>query len=438
VTALATLGRMPFVRLLFMGALVLLLQVPSCMIAGVVQARQASRNEAAADIARTWGGPQDVIGPFLVVPFHVKRTDNKGHVSYDSGALVVLPEVLDARAEPAVEPRRRGLFEIPVFRSRVRLAGSFRAPVRDAAVAPQTELRWREAQLVLRVADVHAIERVAPLRWGARDLPFEAGGGELCAAGVHAALGEVDPEKPAAFAIDLDLRGSSRLRFAPAGRETRVALRSDWPDPSFQGAWLPDERSVGAQGFSARWHVTQVARGLPASWKKGFVADESLMATLFGVELLYPVDPYRMSERSLKYDLLFTGLTFLALWLFELLARRPVHAVQYLLLGAGLCLFYLLELSLAEQLGFALAYGLAAAAVTVQLTLYARASVGARGAATLLGVVGSLYALLYLLLREEDYALLAGSVSLFVILSAVMFLTRRVQWQPSAEAAALQ
>ena len=177
-----------------------------------------------------------------------------------------------------------------------------------------------------------------------------------------------------------------------------------------------------------------VARGLPSVWRHGAVSDDQLRASLFGADFLTPVDPYRMSERSLKYWPLFVGLVFVLLWLFEVVGGAQVHPMQYLMLGAALCLFYLLELSLAEHLGFGLAYLLASAAVTLQVSLYGRSALGNGRAFTLFAATAVLYGLLYLLLSEDDYALLVGSLSLFAILSAVMFLTRRVRWStPSVE-----
>ena len=439
-STLLELLRSPFVRVLMVGFLVLLLQVPSCVIGQLAAERQQSRDAAVADLARTWGGRQEVMGPFLVVPYRIMATDDKGRAyTRESGTVTILPDQFDIAAHPQVEARRRGLFEVPVYRSRLQLTGRFAEP-RSAAgnLVPPAALQWREAQLALRLADVHALDRVGKLKWRSQEADFEAGGGIGGGTGIHAPLPLLDPAASAGFSIDIELRGSQGLYFAPLGRETRALVRSAWPHPAFQGAWLPAEREVSAEGFSARWNVTNLARGLPSAWKDGSGV-EALPGTLFGVDLLYPVDPYRMSERSLKYSTLFVGLSFLVLWLFELLTRRPVHLVQYLMFGAALCLFYLLELSLAEHFGFAAAYAVAASAVTLQVSLYARAALGSgRGAWLIFAVVTGLYALLYLLLREEDYALLVGSGALFAVLSLVMFLTRRVRWDGSAEAPARQ
>lgn len=437
---LGELGRAPLARLLLVAGLALLLQVPGCMIGQLGWERQRARAEATAEIAQTWGASQHLGGPILAVPFRRYGLDDKGkRVEVESGTVAVLPASLDVAADARAEARRRGLFEVPVYRARFTLSGRFGIP-REAigTIVPLEALLWEQAQLVVRLADVHAIDRVAPLQWAGRAVEFQGGGGALGAGGLHAPLAGLSGESSFDFRIELAVRGSDSLGFVPSARATTVTLGSAWPHPRFQGAWLPDQRDVGAGGFSARWQVTSIAAGLPAAWKGGG-GEEALQAASFGVQLLQPVDPYRMSERSLKYSLLFIGLTFAALWMFELRAGRAVHPLQYLMVGAALCLFYLLELSLAEHVGFGPAYALAAGAVTAQVSLYARAVLrGARPALALAAVVAALYALLYLLLGAEDYALLAGSATLFAVLSAAMVLTRRVGNGASGQAAAGQ
>jgi inner membrane protein len=437
--ALAQALRAPFVRALLLGALVLLLQVPACMVGELARGREQSRDAAVAELARTWGGGQDVLGPFLVVPYRVDGRDDKGAVvTREVGHVVLLPERLELRARAAVEARRRGLFEVPVYRVRVEVSGRFRDALEHASrLVPAAALQWAGAHLALELGDVHAIEAAGSLRWNGAAVALAPGAGWLGARGVHAPLAGRSPAAPAGFALELELRGSRALHFAPLGRETVAAVEADWPHPSFGGAFLPATRTVTAGGFAASWRVTHLARGLPDAWKGGEAPAEALAGSRFGVELLQPVDPYRMSERSLKYGVLFTGLTFLVIWLAESVTRQRVGLLRYLLVGSALCLFYLLELSLAEHLGFAAAYALAAALVTVQVALYARAAVpGKRSAAALGAGVGALYGLLYVLLREEEHALLVGSAFLFVVLSAVMFLTRRLPQDDSGQPAA--
>ena len=436
-TPLRQFGDSPLVRVLALFALVLVLQVPACMIGDLARTREQSRNEAGAEIATTWGARQDVIGPLLMVPYRVRYEEKPGKWAFtETRHATFLPETLGVEATVETEARRRGIFALPVYRARLNVSGQF-AP--RAALAQRLDAAhhydWERAELALYVSDLHALDQQPGLQWNARTAGFEPGdGGGLRA---PAAL----PEGGGSFTVGLALRGTSGLRVAPMGRETRVSLQSNWPHPSFAGAWLPATRAVRPDGFAAAWSIPYAARGLPSAWSEGRDA-EAIAKTLFGVDFLYPVDPYRMSERSVKYAALFIGLTFLAVWLFELRAGARVHLIQYLLVGAALCLFYLLELSLAEHLGFPAAYALGAAGVTLQVGLYGRSALGggARSTALAAGIAG-LYALLYLLLRAEDYALLIGSGALFAALSTVMFLTRRLDWgapRSSAEAPARQ
>ncbi len=229
--------------------------------------------------------------------------------------------------------------------------------------------------------------------------------------------------------IRLSLNGSAGIFFAPFGRETTVKLSSAWPDPSFQGAWLPGERSVNPEGFSAEWKIPFLGRSYSQSWDSTLDPASAIQSSLFGVRLISPVDQYRMAERSAKYAALFLLLTFGSLWLFEVLAKIRIHSLQYLLVGAAMCLFYLLELSLSEHIGFLAAYLLAVLSVLALVFGYCAAVLGGVArAAIITGVLAALYAYLYILLMNQDYALLAGSLGLLVILAVVMYLTRKVDW----------
>ncbi len=230
------------------------------------------------------------------------------------------------------------------------------------------------------------------------------------------------------FKLAIAVGGSGQLAFLPVGRETSVGLLSSWKSPSFSGAFLPDQRTVDTTGFRATWSIPFFARSFPQAFGPDFTG-ESLRASAFGVDLLLPVDTYRKTDRSLKYGGLFVLLTFLTFLLFEIFDGRRLHPIQYLLVGFAMSIFYLLLLSLGEHLPFRLAYLIAAAAVTLLISGYARAILGSRrGSAGLFGVLTLLYAFLCVLLESEDYALLVGSLALFAVLSLVMYLTRHLDW----------
>jgi inner membrane protein len=238
------------------------------------------------------------------------------------------------------------------------------------------------------------------------------------------------------FSVALSLNGSEALYLGPFARETTVQLTSNSQDPSFQGNWLPVEHTISEEGFEASWRVSYLGRNYPQAWISTEAVEQAIDASRFGVSMLSPVDQYRMAERSVKYAGLFILLTFALMWLSEILAGARVHPIQYLMLGAALCVFYLLELSLAEHIGFRLAYGLASLAILAMVGSYARSIFRSRWWSALVSTgVALLYGFLFVLLTNEDAALLVGSIGVFLALAVIMFVTRRVDWYTGAAAA---
>jgi inner membrane protein len=246
--------------------------------------------------------------------------------------------------------------------------------------------------------------------------------------GIH---GLVSPpaEDRGEFEVALQLKGSSAIWFVPFARETRIDLVSNWRHPSFAGSWLPTERIVDAEGFTATWNVPFLGRDYPQSWTDAQEPSERISESRFGADLVTPIDPYRMSERSTKYAPLFLTLTFGLFWLVDTLVGVRVHPIQYLLVGAAMCLFYLLELSLSEHVGFLGAYFAAACGIVGLTTMYTKTVLGSSVRGGIVGgAMGGLYGYLLALLSLERYALLAGSLGLFAALGLVMYLTRWVDW----------
>jgi inner membrane protein len=235
------------------------------------------------------------------------------------------------------------------------------------------------------------------------------------------------------FSIPLDFNGSEGIFFAPFGVQNEATLKSNWADPGFRGAFLPAERSVRPDGFDATWKVSYYGRDYPQSWTSRAgnerFTTQSVSNSLFGAQFLSILDAYRYVERSIKYGVLFLVLVFTAFFLFEVTALQKIHPFQYLMVGAALCLFYLLLLSISEFIGFSWAYLIAAVASTVLITWYCRFFLGG-GMRTLMigaGLTG-VYTFLYITLRQQDYALLMGAIALFIVLAIVMYVTRKVDW----------
>jgi inner membrane protein len=433
----ASLGRSPVIRLLVVMFLAVVLQVPILMIEGLIAERRTRRDTALEQVASSWGRAQSVVGPILVIPYERRnveiKDDGRRVVHLTRHRLRILPRTLQVEGRLAPQERRRGIFSIPVYAADLVLRGTF-APLDPAAFplpAGETTPDWSRARLVVGIGDPRSIQEATQLDWGGRKVAFLPGTDGLreAPAGIHAPLQLAPSGEPVAFSLPLRIHGSVGFRIAPAGEQTDVRLTSPWPSPSFQGSWLPVRHTVGDQGFEAHWSVPNLGRGIPS-----YLADERESAALlsglsFGVDLLAPVDTYRLAERSVKYAFLFLVFTLGFLWLVEVLIGTRVHPVQLLLVGAALCVFYLLELSLAEHLGFVPAYAIATVAIVAMITAYAAAFLGGWRRAFALGVaVAGLYGFLFIVLVNEDAALLVGSIGLFVALGAVMYLTRRVDW----------
>src|SRR5690242_752002 len=400
------------VRLIVIAVLALLLQIPILMISGLVGERQQRNEDAVADISSKWGGAQSITGPALVVPYTYRWTDESGTrpiTHAETRNAIILPDSLTILGTMKSEVRRRGIFSVPVYRLDAQVEGEFTRPHFDELRVAPGDVDWSHAHLAVGVSDVRAIQEATTLTWNGRHIDFLPGTGGFVegGTGIHAPVVIADTTQHIRFAFPLALNGSLRVDAVPFGRATAVDLESDYPHPSFQGKWLPTQRTVDDHAFTARWSIPYLGRGYPQIWSSDSSMARTIDASRFGVQLVNPVDQYHMASRSVKYAFLFILLTFATIWLIEVLAGVRVHPIQYLMLGGALCLFYLLELALSEHLGFPLAYALASVAVIGMVGVYSLAILRrASRAAIVAAGVALLYGYLYLLLRNEDYALL--------------------------------
>lgn len=426
-------------RLLGVVLLVLVLQIPVSMIRGLVTERAARRQVAIDDVASKWGNAQSLTGPALVLPYTHRWTEvAEGGRTVDRSETrnaFFLPEQLKIRGDLRSELRHRGIFTVPVYRLGLDVEGEFAHPRLAELGIKASDVDWSRAQLAVGISDARAIQQGTSVTWNGQRSDFLPGTGGFTdgGTGIHAPVALTDATQSVKFSFPLALNGSLRTDVVPFGRSTVVEMRGNSGDPSFQGNWLPTARTVSADAFDASWNISFLGRSYPQAWTSDTSMKEPIAASRFGVELKDPVDQYHMAERSVKYAGLFILLTFATVWLIEVLAGVRVHAIQYLLLGGALALFYLLELSLSEHLGFPLAYVIASAAVIAMVGAYGKVALRRRSRAMVVAAgVALLYGYLYLLLVNEDYALLIGSIGLFAILGGIMYATRRVDWYAAA------
>lgn len=437
-------------RSLVILSLVALLLVPLHMIRGVIDERAARRAAALQEVASTWGAAQTLVGPVVLVPFHVERketwVDPAASPGSPPGGVVrertrveveqatFLPDTLKIEGRLVPERRWRGIFEVVVYRTELVVSGTVRAPdLSPLGVRPE-EILWKDSILSVGLSDTRGIREEVRLMWDGAPAGFRPGPGAawLAPSGIHAPIpalgGSGVPTHT--FAFTVSLQGTETLAMTPLGASTQAVLRSPWSSPSFFGTFLPDRRTVTSEGFEAAWKVSSFGRSYPQSWRSDRGAPgDAVPKSAFGVRLFLPADAYHQATRALKYAILFVGLTFLAFALFETFGGLRLHPLQYLLVGFALVLFYLLLVSLSEHVGFGVAYLAAASATTSLVSVYcAWALVVKERSLVMAGALAALYGYLFVLLRLEDYALLLGSVALFALLAALMLATRHVDW----------
>jgi inner membrane protein len=380
-------------------------------------------------------------GPVLVVPYTYKVEGKESRlidarmaeVLVDRevrGEAVFLPEDLVVEGKVVPSLRRRGIYTTPVYAARLMISGKFAAPSFEFLNLRGVEPLWSQARVGFMISDLRGTQEALTLHWGDAVVALQPGARFAdMGAGVHAPV-NMQASQAKDFSLELTLNGSAGLKFLPLGRQTQVAVTSSWAAPSFNGAYLPADREVGPEGFKAAWRVSYYGRSFPQQWATGGdnqPSAQKIEESSFGVSLLEPVNAYRTAERAIKYGVLFITLVFATFFLFEAVCGLRLNALNYLLVGGALCLFYLGLVALAEFMVFGAAYGLSAAASIGLIALYARRVLqDGKRAWWVAGLLGGVYGYLYFVLQMEDFALLAGTGALFVVLAAVMYVTRHL------------
>ncbi len=423
-------------RIMLIGFLIFLLQIPIAMIDSVMSERERTRNEAKYEITSKWGQTQTVIGPEIIIPFRKTWTETtaKGETKHHETVNFAhfLPDTLNIDSNIKTDIRYRGIYKIPIYTMKTNFEGVFQKPDLSKWNLNDEDIFWNRAYAVVKISDARSITNQAFINWNNEKLDFLPGTGEETGyTGIHVPLNNKLNGESISYNFEIQMNGSEGAYFAPLGKQSIVKISSNWKDPSFQGLWLPTERKIDpdGKGFNATWDIPFLGRNYPQVWRTENNYSNYVNTSVFGLNLYTAIDHYRMSKRSLKYEFLFLILTFATLWLFEILAGNRIHPLQYLLMGSAMCLFYILELSLSEHMGFVKAYIIASASIVLLNFFYSKSVLKSFSKATVAGTVLTLlYGYLYILLKSQDYALLIGSVGLFFILAIIMYLTRNIDW----------
>ncbi len=415
-------------KIISVGILILLLLIPAALIQNLIRERQLRRDSVVKEISQKWGDSQTITGPFLTIPFKTYFKDSDGKTQFNLSYLHILPETLDITGEITPEVRYRSLFEAILYSTKLIFRGNFKLPPTNQLNIDPNNIMWNKAYLSLGITDMRGIQNKIIISFNRSD--YDANPGlkttDLAAAGVSTLIKPLIPNEDNSFSFDLNLNGSEQIKFIPAGESNTVKISSDWPSPSFNGAFLPVNRKVTKNGFSADWKILHLNRNYPQFWEG---AQYKVAPSAFGVKLIQTADVYQKSMRLAKYSILFLAFTFAAFFFAEIINKQRIHPIQYILIGMAILIFYTLVLSLSEYMHFNYAYILAASSVTLIISGYAKAIISdSRFALTILGILALLYSYLFIVLQLEDYALIMGSIGLLIILAIVMYMTRRINW----------
>jgi len=412
----------------------LLLLIPASMIRLLIIERESTQNEAIREVSSKWGEEQTISGPLISIPYYryikeFSRKDSTEKIVQIKEFIHILPTELNISGNINPEKRYRGIYEIVVYNSKLSISGAFNnIDLASLDIQPRNIL-FDKAEFVIGINDLRGIEEQVILNWNDQNIAFNPGvsSNDVVMSGINALL-NLDLKDSSAynFSLELDLKGSQLLYFTPVGRVTNINLRSEWPNPSFKGSFLPDSREVSEKGFVANWNVLHLNRNFPQIWlgNRHSISDSS-----FGIDLLLPVDNYQKSYRSIRYAILFIGFTFLTFFFIEVLNKVFIHPIQYILVGIALIVFYSLLLSISEYLKYNLAFIVSAISTLALIAGYVQAILKS-GKLTLLisGILTVLYSFIFTIIQLQDYALLIGSIGIFIILGLVMYFSRKIDW----------
>lgn len=433
------------VKLIVVCALALLMTIPSLFVAVLINDRTTREAAVVNEISGHMGGQQTFLGPTLAIPYNIPA--QSGPEVARHGIYIVFPARASATVKTTTEERHRSLFKVPVFQADLKFEAAFDLAGVPAAAPQGAELDWSRAEIVVGVSDARGALADALLTLDgktstlvpaeiAQDIAMAGEPSEHIKLTLFSAKATNVAKPDAQFTVTSSLRfsGAQRIALLAYGKTTHLAMQGDWRNPGFDGGFLPVNRSVNGNGFSAEWSVPFIARGVRAEGRSNSIS--GLDSTALGVSFIEVADPYQSVNRSLKYVLLFLGLIFLSYFVFEVTTGKRVHPAQYVLVGVAQMIFYLLLLSFAERIGFDFGFLFAGAATVLLLSanagwVFSSRSQGFRA----LGIFTSLYALIYMLLRLEDNALLVGAIASFVAVAAAMYFTRGIDWYSSIPSA---
>lgn len=410
------------------GILILVLLIPVLFVSNLVTEREHRQAEVVEEVSSKWASSQKLTGPYIYIPYIIKTKDDKGKEISVQKKLIFLPENLNITGTINPEIRPRSIYKVLLYKSNLKSNGDFNIQIpKDIEL---NSLQMNEAKICFALSDFKGIEEKLSINFNGSNYELAPGlpSNDIDSIGLSAPVNFSinDLNKKILFDMSLKLKGSEGLHFIPLSGNSVFTINSSWPNPSFDGNSLPSERKVNENGFEAKWIFSKANLPFSTVLKDVNFKEDSFS---FGVAMLQPSDQYGKTMRSVKYAILFIGLTFALFFIIEVMQKKPLHPIQYVMVGMALIIFFTLLLSISEFILFDWAYLIASSATIILIALYAKAHFkNWKTASVFAGVLTALYGFIFILIRLEDTALLVGSIGLFIVMSLIMFASRKINW----------
>jgi inner membrane protein len=411
-------------RILLIAAITILLWIPLLMIQSLITDRQQYRFEVIHEISKSWAGAQTVAGPIITVTNKEKKENKKGEKYFVTKSYHYLPENLKIDASVTPEKRYKGIYEVMLYKSNIKISGSFNL---KKLLEQFSDKNIEQSFVSFNISDLRGIQKDAALKLIGTNYNLVSGlKNKIFKNGFYS---DIDLNKENIlqnFEVELELNGMENLDFLPLGKFTEVSVNSSWNNPGFAGAFLPATREVTEDGFTAQWKVNHFNRSFPQEWES---KTYNAFTSAFGVKLLVPVDEYQKTMRTSKYGMMIVVLTFLSFFMVELFSKKVIHPIQYLLIGFALLIFYSILLAISEYILFQHSYLISSLLIIALIGFYVKSIYKSKQIASIItGMLFMFYGFMYVILQLQDYSLLLGNIALFIILAAIMFFTRKINW----------
>lgn len=419
-------------RVLFIGFLILLLLIPMGMVETLISERGHLYRQASKEITASWGKEQLLMGPILTLPY-VKTFSNKSGWSAEQKNKHLQPDNMSINTNIETQIRYRGIYKVPVYTANVKISGDFNLLSPENNEEKNSYLKLNEGVVHIPIHSSRAIKKPIKFLWDNKEITLTPESNTkdsntvIFTAKLPTQLLNINVNH--SFQYEITLAGSELFSFLSSAKHTSIKINSNWASPSFYGSHLPTTHDITNEGFTASWEINDLITDINHEDSEKISLHWINSKPKFGIKLVQPVDTYQTITRAAKYAVLFIGLTFLVYFFTEIFSKTLLHPIQYLFVGVANCVFYLLLLSLAEHISFVTAYFISSTASIIMISLYSKSILNSRTKARqIFYVLSGLYTYLFVTLRSEGFALIIGSIGLFIILGLAMYLTRNIDW----------